>query len=168
MKEVFFGLHEIEFYEPVSKKKIGKLEVLKGSTLTVTSNQVAMEGGNSKVPWDVQTTNYTAEIQFKSHDCPVWFLGLMHGLKQEKQTSSAAPANKSKTYTMPKKPEVKEFGALITATYAGKLCVIDVFRAKANSFPINFDPANFSEIECTCKILNHPKGIYNIEFVEAA
>lgn len=65
---VIFGVHGVTFYNRADRSFFGTLRVLKGSTFSLTGENVLLNGGSSPYPWDVQTGLITSELAITFSD----------------------------------------------------------------------------------------------------
>jgi hypothetical protein len=60
-----FGVHSVTPYSRENGTFYGTIKVLKGSSLSLTGEQVELTGGSSKYPWAVEESTITAELSLK-------------------------------------------------------------------------------------------------------
>ena len=67
-----FGIHSASMYNNLTGIPYGILKVLQGSTFTIAAEQVALNGGSFRFPWQIEDGNFTSEVSIVTNEYPEW------------------------------------------------------------------------------------------------
>ncbi len=101
----FFGVHSVTPYSREDGTFKGTIKVLKGSSLSLTGEQVELSGGSSKYPWAVEASTISAEMSLKIAQFEDFLFELFLGkaptaIATEASGNVSALANKKGTSVM--------------------------------------------------------------------
>lgn len=93
-----FGVDSIAFYNRLSGIYYGRLRVLQGSSLVLSSKLVELKGGSSKFSWDAQEGSMDAKLQLKGREYPNFLMQLFGGGTPIDIASDATDPSAGTTY----------------------------------------------------------------------
>jgi hypothetical protein len=74
-----FGIHSIATYNPATFEPYGIAKVLGSLTLSLTGEQIPLNGGSLPYPWDVQSGVVSTEGSFVLREVPDWSFEALQG-----------------------------------------------------------------------------------------
>lgn len=76
---LFFGVHSVTPYDRLTGTFHGIFKVLKGSSLSLTGENIKLLGGSQKYPWAIEEGNITSELSIKPSEYPDFLFALFLG-----------------------------------------------------------------------------------------
>lgn len=85
-----FGIHQVSPYSRETGEFYGTIKVLSGSSLSLSGEQVKLEGGSNKFTWATEAGKISAEMSLKFKEYPAFVFELFFGKAPTEVGSSAS------------------------------------------------------------------------------
>lgn len=85
-----FGIHSFSAYRRSDRTFYGTLRVLGSSSFSLTGENVVLNGGSNKYPWQVEEGLITAEISLVTREYPDWLFEVLLGRAVTQNSAEAA------------------------------------------------------------------------------